>query len=124
MLFVTLYQRLPTNESLPKELHPVFFLFVAAPSVASMAWAKIHRSFDYGCCVPSPSSSTLLLNDIRGQRQPRLCHLPLLGVQACRRAALLGERGAACSAFDLGRLFRFHSFICSWTSGLITKKPN
>ncbi|KAG8476713.1 hypothetical protein CXB51_030106 [Gossypium anomalum] len=48
VLFVTLYQRLPTNETLPKELHPVFFLFVAAPSVASMAWAKIRGSFDYG----------------------------------------------------------------------------
>ncbi|CAI9087261.1 OLC1v1021291C1 [Oldenlandia corymbosa var. corymbosa] len=48
VLFVTLYQRLPTNETLPKELHPVFFLFVTAPSVASMAWAKIHGSFDFG----------------------------------------------------------------------------
>ncbi|KAG6391602.1 hypothetical protein SASPL_149358 [Salvia splendens] len=48
VLFVTLYQRLPTNETLPKELHPVFFLFVAAPSVASMAWAKIQGSFDSG----------------------------------------------------------------------------
>lgn len=48
VLFVTLYQRLPTNEALPKELHPVFFLFVAAPSVASMAWARIQGSFDYG----------------------------------------------------------------------------
>ncbi|RZC71013.1 hypothetical protein C5167_034212 [Papaver somniferum] len=48
VLFVTLYQRLPTNETLPKELHPVFFLFVAAPSVASMAWEKIQGSFDYG----------------------------------------------------------------------------
>ncbi|CAI9774158.1 unnamed protein product [Fraxinus pennsylvanica] len=48
VLFVTLYQRLPTNETLPKELHPVFFLFVAAPSVASMAWAKIQGYFDYG----------------------------------------------------------------------------
>ncbi|KAF2315531.1 hypothetical protein GH714_040025 [Hevea brasiliensis] len=36
------------KETLPKELHPVFFLFVAAPSVASMAWAKIQGSFDYG----------------------------------------------------------------------------
>lgn len=51
VLFVTLYQRLPTNETLPKELHPVFFLFVAAPSVASMAWAKIQGSFDYGSRV-------------------------------------------------------------------------
>ncbi|XP_022157136.1 S-type anion channel SLAH2-like isoform X2 [Momordica charantia] len=48
VLFVTLYQRLPTNETLPKELHPVFFLFIAAPSVASMAWAKIQGSFDNG----------------------------------------------------------------------------
>ncbi|XP_043813347.1 S-type anion channel SLAH2 [Manihot esculenta] len=48
VLFVTLYQRLPTNETLPKELHPVFFLFVAAPSVASMAWATIQGSFNYG----------------------------------------------------------------------------
>ncbi|KAL0358911.1 UNVERIFIED_CONTAM: S-type anion channel SLAH3 [Sesamum angustifolium] len=48
VLFVTLYQRLPTNETLPKELHPVFFLFVAAPSVASMAWARIQGSFDNG----------------------------------------------------------------------------
>ncbi|XP_038985046.1 S-type anion channel SLAH3-like isoform X2 [Phoenix dactylifera] len=48
VLFVTLYQRLPTNETLPKELHPVFFLFVAAPSVASTAWATITGEFDYG----------------------------------------------------------------------------
>nr|XP_029117341.1 LOW QUALITY PROTEIN: S-type anion channel SLAH2 [Elaeis guineensis] len=48
VLFVTLYQRLPTNETLPKELHPVFFLFVAAPSVASMAWANITGEFGYG----------------------------------------------------------------------------
>lgn len=52
VLFVTLYQRLPTNESLPKELHPVFFLFVAAPSVACTAWAQIHGDFDYGSRIP------------------------------------------------------------------------
>lgn len=52
VLFVTLYQRLPTNETLPKELHPVFFLFVAAPSMASMAWAKIQGSFDHGSRIP------------------------------------------------------------------------
>uniref|UniRef100_A0ACD5TYZ6 Uncharacterized protein n=1 Tax=Avena sativa TaxID=4498 RepID=A0ACD5TYZ6_AVESA len=46
VLFVTLYQRLPTNVQLPKELHPVFFLFVAAPSVASMAWARISGEFN------------------------------------------------------------------------------
>ena len=29
VMFVTLYQRLPTNETLPKDLHPVFLLFVS-----------------------------------------------------------------------------------------------
>ncbi|XP_042506317.1 S-type anion channel SLAH3-like isoform X2 [Macadamia integrifolia] len=48
ILLVTLYQRLPSSEALPKELHPVFFLFVAPPSVASMAWAQIQGVFDYG----------------------------------------------------------------------------
>nr|XP_020151232.1 S-type anion channel SLAH2-like isoform X1 [Aegilops tauschii subsp. strangulata] len=48
VLFVTLYQRLPTNMQLPKELHPVFFFFIAAPSVASMAWASISGEFNDG----------------------------------------------------------------------------
>jgi tellurite resistance protein TehA-like permease len=46
VLFVTLYQRLPTAAVVPKELHPVFFLFVAAPSSASLAWARIVGRFD------------------------------------------------------------------------------
>ena len=46
VLFVTLYQRLPTAAVIPKDLHPVFFLFVAAPSSASVAWAKIVGDFD------------------------------------------------------------------------------
>ncbi|KAL6627148.1 hypothetical protein ACP70R_030874 [Stipagrostis hirtigluma subsp. patula] len=48
VLFVTLYQRLPTSETLPRDLHPVFFLFVATPSVACLAWARITGVFDYG----------------------------------------------------------------------------
>ncbi|CAN6336673.1 unnamed protein product [Urochloa humidicola] len=51
VLFVTLYQRLPTNVPLPKELHPVFFLFVATPSVASVAWARICGGFGNGAKV-------------------------------------------------------------------------
>ncbi|KAJ7524961.1 hypothetical protein O6H91_17G029600 [Diphasiastrum complanatum] len=47
VVFVTLYQRLPTNETLPKELHPVVFLFVAAPSAASVAWEMIIGDFDF-----------------------------------------------------------------------------
>ncbi|KHN01515.1 S-type anion channel SLAH3 [Glycine soja] len=41
VLFVTLSHMLPTNKAIPKDLHPVFFLFVAPSSVAAMAWAKI-----------------------------------------------------------------------------------
>ncbi|KAI9071656.1 hypothetical protein K1719_046375 [Acacia pycnantha] len=47
VLFVTLYQRLPTAKALPKELHPVFFLFVAGPSLVSLSWSRIRGSFDY-----------------------------------------------------------------------------
>jgi hypothetical protein len=46
VLFVTLYQHLPSDISLPKDLHPVFFLFVAAPSTASVAWMHITGRFD------------------------------------------------------------------------------
>ncbi|XP_059443847.1 guard cell S-type anion channel SLAC1 [Corylus avellana] len=46
VLFVTLYQRLPTSEALPKELHPVYSMFIAAPSAASLAWQTIYQEFD------------------------------------------------------------------------------
>lgn len=46
VLFVTLYQRLPTSEALPKELHPVYSMFIAAPSAASIAWQTIYSDFD------------------------------------------------------------------------------
>ncbi|XP_021298397.1 guard cell S-type anion channel SLAC1 [Herrania umbratica] len=48
VVFVTLYQRLPTSEALPKELHPVYSMFIAAPSAASIAWGSIYGEFD-GC---------------------------------------------------------------------------
>lgn len=41
VLFVTLYQRLPTNLAVPKDRHPTFFLFLAAPSTACVAWEDI-----------------------------------------------------------------------------------
>ncbi|XP_011006456.1 PREDICTED: S-type anion channel SLAH1-like [Populus euphratica] len=47
VLFVTLYQRLSGGNSLPTMLRPVFFMFFAAPSVASLAWDSISGSFDY-----------------------------------------------------------------------------
>ncbi|KAI3464888.1 hypothetical protein Pfo_021551 [Paulownia fortunei] len=46
VLFVTLYQRLSGGERLPTILRPVFFLFFAAPSVASLAWYSISGRFD------------------------------------------------------------------------------
>ncbi|XP_057455858.1 S-type anion channel SLAH4-like, partial [Lotus japonicus] len=47
VLFVTLYQRLPGyDNSLPPLLRPVFFLFFAGPSVASLAWRSICGEFD------------------------------------------------------------------------------
>ncbi|KAK7391308.1 hypothetical protein VNO78_19722 [Psophocarpus tetragonolobus] len=47
VIFVTLSQMLPTNKAIPKDLHPVYFLLVAPPSVAAVAWAKIQGSFHY-----------------------------------------------------------------------------
>uniref|UniRef100_A0A0D9UZ17 Uncharacterized protein n=1 Tax=Leersia perrieri TaxID=77586 RepID=A0A0D9UZ17_9ORYZ len=49
VLFVTLYQRFLGSDSLPAMLRPVFFLFFAAPSMASLAWDAIAASFDT-CC--------------------------------------------------------------------------
>ncbi|CAO2194407.1 unnamed protein product [Urochloa humidicola] len=49
VLFVTLYQRFLGSDSLPAMMRPVFFLFVAAPSMASLAWDAIASSFDT-CC--------------------------------------------------------------------------
>ncbi|KAK7409940.1 hypothetical protein VNO78_00357 [Psophocarpus tetragonolobus] len=46
VLFVTLYQRLSGGDRLPVLLRPVFFLFFAAPSVASLAWQSIVGTFD------------------------------------------------------------------------------
>jgi tellurite resistance protein TehA-like permease len=65
VLFVTLYQRLPTNVQLPKELHPVFFLFVAAPSVASMAWARLCGEFNTGARVAYFISLFLYMSLVR-----------------------------------------------------------
>ncbi|KAK3159582.1 hypothetical protein QOZ80_1BG0048470 [Eleusine coracana subsp. coracana] len=44
VLFVTLYQRFLGSDSLPAVLRPVFFLFFAAPSMASLAWEAISSS--------------------------------------------------------------------------------
>ncbi|XP_010916110.1 S-type anion channel SLAH1 isoform X1 [Elaeis guineensis] len=49
VLFVTLYQRFLGSDSLPAMLRPVFFLFFAAPSMASLAWDSISSSFDTSC---------------------------------------------------------------------------
>ncbi|RZR85787.1 hypothetical protein BHM03_00012825 [Ensete ventricosum] len=41
-----LSKRLPTSEALPKELHPVYSMFIATPSAASIAWKAIYGEFD------------------------------------------------------------------------------
>ncbi|KAF5182646.1 S-type anion channel like [Thalictrum thalictroides] len=46
VLFVTLYQRTSGNQKVPVLLRPVFFLFFAAPSMASLAWYSISGAFD------------------------------------------------------------------------------
>ncbi|KAG5118861.1 hypothetical protein JHK82_033281 [Glycine max] len=48
VLFVTLYQRLAGNNSVPSMLRPVFLSF-AAPSMASLAWNSICGRFDTTC---------------------------------------------------------------------------
>nr|GFA23296.1 S-type anion channel SLAH1-like [Tanacetum cinerariifolium] len=47
VVFVTLYQRLSGNSCLPTMLRPVMFLFIAAPSMASLAWDSISGKFDF-----------------------------------------------------------------------------
>ncbi|XP_010038597.2 S-type anion channel SLAH1 [Eucalyptus grandis] len=46
VIFVTLYQRFAGNKGLPVILRPVFFLFIATPSMASLAWDSISGTFD------------------------------------------------------------------------------
>lgn len=49
VVFITLYQRLSGANRFPAMMRPVFFLFVAAPSTASLAWSAISGSFDMPC---------------------------------------------------------------------------
>ncbi|KAL4563022.1 hypothetical protein LXL04_027053 [Taraxacum kok-saghyz] len=46
VVFITLYQRFSGNNHLPSRLRPVFFLFVATPSMAALAWRSINETFD------------------------------------------------------------------------------
>ncbi|KAI3740943.1 hypothetical protein L2E82_31418 [Cichorium intybus] len=49
VVFITLYQRLSGSNHIPSDLRPVFFLFVATPSMATLAWKSINGSFDIIC---------------------------------------------------------------------------
>lgn len=46
VVFVTIYQRFSGKECLPTMLRPIMFLFIAAPSMASLAWDSISGRFD------------------------------------------------------------------------------
>ncbi|XP_027333563.1 S-type anion channel SLAH4-like [Abrus precatorius] len=45
VIFVTLYQRVTSGNQFPKVLRPAYFLFFAAPSMASLAWKSISGAF-------------------------------------------------------------------------------
>ncbi|KAJ9566715.1 hypothetical protein OSB04_002681 [Centaurea solstitialis] len=49
VVFITLYQRLSGGNHISADLRPVFFLFVATPSMATLAWKSINGSFDIVC---------------------------------------------------------------------------
>ncbi|GFY91730.1 SLAC1 homologue 1 [Actinidia rufa] len=49
VVLITLYQRLSGSCRIPARLRPVYFLFVAAPSMGSLAWNSISGSFDTSC---------------------------------------------------------------------------
>lgn len=49
VVFITLYQRLAGANRFPAMLRPDLFLFVAAPSVASLGWNSISGSFGIPC---------------------------------------------------------------------------
>ncbi|KAK6124504.1 hypothetical protein DH2020_041757 [Rehmannia glutinosa] len=49
VVFITLYQRLSGANRFPAMLRPDFFLFVAAPSMASLGWSSISGSFGMPC---------------------------------------------------------------------------
>jgi hypothetical protein len=77
VLFVTLYERFPINAQLLKELHPdhpVFFLFIAASSVASVGWARLCGDFNYVAKiaggVPQPVPRRPLLAGMVGVHVP------------------------------------------------------
>lgn len=46
VIFITLYQRLSGGNNFPAMLRPTFFLFFAAPSMASLGWSSISGVFD------------------------------------------------------------------------------
>ncbi|KAL7130323.1 hypothetical protein ABFS83_13G126000 [Erythranthe nasuta] len=49
VVFITLYQRLSGANRFPAILRPDFFLFVAAPSAASLGWSSITADFGVPC---------------------------------------------------------------------------
>jgi len=79
VLFVTLYQRFLGSDSLPAMLRPVFFLFFAAPSMASLAWDAISASFDT-CCKMLFFLSLFLFASI--VRRARIVYL-LINFSSC-----------------------------------------
>lgn len=84
VVFVTLYQRLPTSEALPKELHPVYSMFIATPAAASIAWGTLYGEFDglsrtcYFIALFLFLSLVVRINFFRGFRSKLLKHMTIL----------------------------------------------
>lgn len=70
VVFVTLYQRSSGRDRIPAMLRPVFFLFIATPSTASLSWSAIAGSFDNSCKMLF-FLSLFMLGSL-------VCHLPIL----------------------------------------------
>uniref|UniRef100_A0A453ELA4 Uncharacterized protein n=1 Tax=Aegilops tauschii subsp. strangulata TaxID=200361 RepID=A0A453ELA4_AEGTS len=82
VLFVTLYQRFLGSDSLPAMLRPVFFLFFAAPSMASLAWCSISMSFDTGCKMLFFLSMFLFASLVITTRSPNITLLLYLSFRS------------------------------------------
>ncbi|CAM0144439.1 unnamed protein product [Urochloa decumbens] len=98
VLFVTLYQRFLGSDSLPAMLRPVFFLFFAAPSMASLAWDAIASSFDT-CCKMLFFVSLFLFASLAARR---ILRVPPGSVPACDASVQRGMVGLLVPADGAG----------------------
>jgi tellurite resistance protein TehA-like permease len=127
VVFVTLYQHLPSDISLPKDLHPVFFLFVAAPSTASVAWMHITGRFDlvsrlvFFMALFLYSSLVVRINFFRGIRSdpylPSCLHSWKLILLAISFTSFHGDCVLTSSEISFSCSFRYSPAIIAFSLG-------